>query len=70
MLITRIIRINNREVNCARFKGLDTLHFFINTKADIINKLPSITFKLIPDYHCGSASLRSLAGMGQVRAAM
>ncbi len=26
--------------------------------------------KDIPDYHCTSASLRSLAGMGQVRAAM
>ncbi|GAA4649656.1 hypothetical protein GCM10023116_19340 [Kistimonas scapharcae] len=26
--------------------------------------------KTEPDYHCGSASLRSLAGMGQVRAAM
>ncbi len=24
----------------------------------------------LPDYHCTSASLRSLAGMGQVRAAM
>ncbi len=26
--------------------------------------------KIGPDYHCTSASLRSLAGMGQVRAAM
>ncbi len=27
-------------------------------------------YKKLPDYHCTSASLRSLAGMGQVRAAI
>ncbi|GAA4649631.1 hypothetical protein GCM10023116_19070 [Kistimonas scapharcae] len=36
-------------------------HLIINT---------GTKYKTIPDYHCGSASLRSLAGMGQVRAAM
>ncbi len=32
--------------------------------------IPKRRRKVIPDYHCTSASLRSLAGMGQVRAAM
>ncbi len=31
---------------------------------------PNHSIIINPDYHCTSASLRSLAGMGQVRAAM
>ncbi|GAA4651089.1 hypothetical protein GCM10023116_33720 [Kistimonas scapharcae] len=42
----------------------------INTKGQIPLYLAEHLPKEEPDYHCGSASLRSLAGMGQVRAAM